>query len=112
MKDPETEPTFAVAPSFEHDADAVDRKSPKRRHIMSQEQLQAFISQVQNNKQLQDNLNSALDVQTVASIAQKAGFNASFANTKQELTTAELEGAAAAGGTVTLSTSTCSKQSC
>jgi predicted ribosomally synthesized peptide with nif11-like leader len=97
MKDPETEPTFAVAPSFEHDADAVDRKSPKRRHIMSQEQLQAFISQVQASANLQEQIKAAHSAKEVESIIKQQGVVLNQA-VDNELTGRDLEIAAGSNG--------------
>ena len=77
---------------------------------MSQEQLQAFISQARGNTNLQIELNKASDVMTVAAIAQEAGLTLSLDNDVLELTARDLE--SAAGGTLTLSTNTCGNQTC
>lgn len=97
MKDPETESTCAVALSFEHDADAVDRKGPKRRHIMSQEQLQAFISQVQASANLQEQIKAAHSANEVERIIRQQGVMLNQA-VDNELTGRDLEIAAGSNG--------------
>ena len=72
---------------------------------MSQEQLQAFISQLQGNKSMQAALDKATDYETVSLITQEAGLKATFEEPRMELTNQDLE--SAAGGTITLSTGSC-----
>ena len=58
---------------------------------MSQEQLQAFISQLQENKSMQAALNKATDYETVSLITQEAGLKATFEEPRMELTNQDLE---------------------
>ena len=53
----------------------LNQKSPFRSHIMSQEQLKTFISAVQDNSALQEQLNKAANAEAVFEIAKKAGLS-------------------------------------
>ncbi len=75
----------------------VDNPNP---HLMSEEQLKAFLSKVQADKSLQDQLNA--EGADVVAIAKAAGFSISTEDLKehrQDLSDEDLEGVA--GGTVT-----------
>ena len=69
---------------------------------MSEEQLKAFLSKVQDDTSLQEKLKAAVDADAVTAIAKEAGFSISaddLKNAQSELSDEELEGVA--GGTQT-----------
>ena len=70
---------------------------------MSEEQLNAFLEKVKGDTTLQEKLNGAADADAVAEIAKKAGFSITSKDIRSmqsanELSDAELEGAAGGCG--------------
>ena len=66
----------------------------KRWVIMSQQQLQAFISQMQTSSRLLDDLHRAADYSRVEAIVRKSGLTTTVNQAPRKLTNRELEGTA------------------
>ena len=76
---------------------------------MSEEQLKAFLSKVQDDTSLQERLKAAADADAVSAIAKEAGFSISADDLKNapirefsELSDEELEGVTGGGASKTL----------
>ena len=61
---------------------------------MSQQQLQAFISQIQTSSRLLDDLHCAADFSRVEDIVRKSGLTMAVNQAPRKLTNKELEGTA------------------